>query len=357
MNADNRNDVSLLLTFAVLLEALAVILAFCPNGSLAALRGVPESLIKATLLLGMILAGTVLLRLVLPGPKPGALFYRPGGSSLGRTIYYAFAAAVVLALYRVAWLVGLNFAGTTFAATLPTSLLTRGPFAIMARVLVGVTAAYLFYGYVQGFAGGALGRRAGLAAAAALAATTSIWPAVGGAYWLAGHPAWAAFLAWRLPEALALAYLCERTRNVLAPVVAAFLLEWFAAVGIGIYTLFGKWPFLFACLIIFLAAAELLVAERRRVLRATGGFFALLLGRTPGAGFVDAVLFAAALAAGYVLVRALNLVEGHVLVAVAIAASLLAGAITLWLLGRSPRPKQPERPRPALDRAEDEGVR
>ncbi len=354
MNADNRNDISLLLTCAVLLEALAVVLAFNPTGSLAALRGAPESLIKATLLLGMILAGTVLLRLVLPGPKPGVLFYRPGGSSFGRTIFYAFAAAVILAFYRVAWLVGLNFAGTTFAATLPTSLLAQGPFAIMARVLVGVAAAYLFYGYVQGFAGAALGRRAGLAAAAALAATTSMWPAVGGAYWLAGHPAWAAFLAWRLPEALALAYLCERTRNVLAPVVAAFLLEWFSAVGVGIYALFGQWPFLFACLIIFLAAAELLVAERRRVLRATGGFFALMLGRTPGAGFVDAVLFAAALAAGYVLVRALDLVEGHVLVAVAVTAALLAGAITLRLVAR---PRRPERPKPALDRAEDDVAR
>ncbi len=357
MSAADRNDISLLLTFAVFLEVLAVVLTFCPTGSLAAMRGAPESLLQAALLLGMMLAGTVLLRLVLPGPKPGALFYRPGGSSFGRTFYYAFAAAVVLALYRVAWLAGLHFAGTAFAATLPTSLLTRGPFSIMAHVLLAVAAAYLFYGYVQGIAGGALGRRAGLAAAAALAATTSTWPAVGGAFWVPGYPSWAAFLAWRLPEALALAYLCERTRNVLAPLVAAFLLEWFSAVGVGIYAIFGTWPFLFACLIVLLSAAEILVAERRRVLRATGGFFALLLGRVPGAGFADAVLFAAALVSGYVLMRALDLVESRVLVAAIVAAALLAGAITLWLLARPTRPERAERPKPALHRAEDERVR
>jgi hypothetical protein len=177
---------------------------------------------------------------------------------------------------------------------------------------------------------------------------------VGGAYWLGGYAPWAAFLAWRLPEALALAYLCERTRNVLAPLVAAFLLEWFSAVGVGIYGIFGNWPFLFACLMIFLAAAEVLVAERRRVLRAVGGFFSLLFSRTPGASFPDAVLFAAALAAGHILMRALNLVEGHILPSSLVTATLLAAAITLWLVKRGTRP---ERKKPALERATDESGR
>jgi len=354
MNAGSRNDISLLLAFAVFLEVLAVVLAFCPTGSLAAVHGAPASLIKAAFLFGMTLAGTVLLRLVLPGPGPGAPFYRPGGSSFGRTLYYGFAAAVILTLYRAALLVALHFKGTDFFTTLPTSLLTQGPFAIMARVLLGVAAAYLFYGYVQGFVGGALGRRAGLVAAATLAATASIWPAVGGAYWPGGYAPWTAFLAWRLPEALALAYLCERTRNVLAPVVAAFLLEWFSAVGVGIYGIFGNWPFLFACLIIFLAAAEVLVAERRRVLRAVGGFFSLLFSRAPGASFPDAVLFAAALAAGHILMRALDLVEGHVLPASLVTAALLAGAITLWFVGRA---RGHERKKPALEQARDESGR
>jgi hypothetical protein len=335
MNAGNRKDISLLLAFAVFLEVLA-------------------SLIRAALLFGMTLAGTALLRLVLPGPGPGAPFYRPGGSSLGHTLYYGFAAAAVLTLYRAALLVALHFKGTTFVATLPTSLLAQGPFAIMARVLLGVAAAYLFFGYVQGFVGGALGRRAGLVAAATLAATTAIWPAVGGAYWLGGYAPWITFLAWRLPEALALAYLCERTRNVLAPVAAAFLLEWFSAVGVGIYAIFGNWPFLFACLIIFLAGAEVLVAERRRVLRAAGGFFSLLFSRAPGAGFADAVLFAAALAAVHVLIRALDLVGGHVIVAAVVAAALLAAAITLWFVGRA---RGHERKKPALEQARDESGR
>ncbi len=354
MNAANRKDVSLLLAFAVFLEVAAVVLAFCPAGSLAATHGAPTGLIKAALLFGMALAGTALLRLVLPGPGPGAPFYRAGGASLGRTLYYGFAAAVVLTLYRAAPLVALHFKGTNFFTTLPTSLLAQGPFAIMARVLLGVAAAYLFFGYVQGFVGGALGRRAGLVAAATLAATAATWPAAGGAYWLGGYAPWATFLAWRLPEALALGYLCERTRTVLAPLVAAFLLEWFSAVGVGIYAIFGNWPFLFACLIIFLAAAELLVAERRRVLRAVGGLFSLLFSRAPGASLADAVIFAAALAAVHALARALDLVEGHVLAASLVTAALLAGAITLWFVGRA---KGQERKKPALERARDESGR
>ncbi len=85
MNAGNRKDISILLAFAVFFEVLAVVLAFCPTGSLAATYGAPASLIKASFLFGMTLAGTALLRLVLPGPGPRAPFYRPGGSSFGRT--------------------------------------------------------------------------------------------------------------------------------------------------------------------------------------------------------------------------------------------------------------------------------
>jgi hypothetical protein len=354
MKAGNRNGISIVIAFAVFLEVLAVVLAFCPTGSLAAMNGAPGSLIKAAMLFGMMLAGTVLLRLVLPGPGAASPFFRKGGSSFTRTLYYGFAAAVLLTFYRAALLIALKFKGTEFFTTLPTSLLSDGPFAIMARVLLGVAAAYLFFGYVQGFVGSALGRRAGLVAAAALAATTAIWPAVGGAYWIGSYPSWAAFLAWRLPEALALAYLCERTRNVLAPVVAAFLLEWFSAVGIGLYGLFGDWPFLFACLMIFLASAEILVAERRRIVRGAGGLFALLLGRTAGASLPDAVIFAAALAAGHTLARALDLIEGHVLPAAIATAALLAGAITLWFVGHA---KGREGKKPALEPARDESSR
>lgn|GEM_PF-1896209 len=353
MDTDKRNDISMLLAFAVFVEVLVVVLALSPTGSLAAKHGPPASLIKAAFLFGLTLAATALLRLVLPGPKTPALFYRPGGPSFGRTLYYGFAAAVILTFFRAALLVSLHFAGTDLVTTLPTSFLAQGPFAIMARVLLGVAAAYLFFGYVQGFVGGALGRRAGLAAAATLAATTAIWPAVGPAYWLGGHAPWAAFLAWRLPEAAALAYLCERTRNVLAPLVAVFLIEWFGAVGVGIYAIFGKWPFLFASLVIFLAAAEILVAERRRALRAVGGFFKLLLGRAPGASFADAVLFAAALAAGNSLIRALNVVENRI-IAAALAAALFAAALVLWF---SRRARRLEPKASAVEKAKDESGR
>lgn len=345
MDTDKRNGISTLLAFAVFLEVLVVVLAFCPTGSLAAMRGAPTALINASFLFGLTLAATVLLRFVLPGPKTPALFYRPGGSSLGRTLYYGLAAAVILTLFRAALLVALHFTGTEFATTLPTYLIRQGPLAAMARAVVALAAAYLFFGYVQGFVGGALGRRAGLIAAATLAATTAIWPAVGGAYWAGGHPAWLAFLAWRLPEALALAYLYERTRNVLAPLVAVLLIEWLGAIGVGIYALSGRWAFafLFLCAITFLAAVGILAAERGRAFRAVGGFFALLLGRSPDAGLLDAILFAAALAASYSLVRALDLIENRVIIAPLLVAVLLAGAVALWLLerARGPKPKTP----------------
>ncbi len=345
MGVDKRNGMSMLLIFAVFVEVLVVVLAFCPNGSLAAMRGAPTGLINASFLFGLTLAATILLRFVLPGPKTPALFYRRGGTSLGRTLYYGLAAAVILTSFRTALLLALHFTGTELTTTLPTYLIRQGPLAAMARAVVALAGAYLFFGYVQGFVGGALGRRTGLIAAATLAATTAIWPVVGGAYWLGGHSAWLAFLVWRLPEALAFAYLYERTRNVLAPLVAVLLIEWFGAIGVGIYAISGRWTFafLFSSAIIFLAAAGILVPERGRVFRAVGGFFALLFGRSPDAGLLDAILFAAALAASYSLVRALDLVESRVIVAPLLVAVLLAGAVALWLLerARGRRPKTP----------------
>ena len=332
MPNEKRTEISTLVAFAVFLEVLAVVLTFCPYGSLAAMEGAPAGLVQAAFLFGLAFGATALLRVVLPGPKTPSLFYRPGGPSFVRSLYYGFVAAVVLTFYRAALLVGLHYGGTDFFTTLPVEFLRGGPTAIFARVLLALAAAYLFYGYVQGLAGGALGRRAGLVVAAALAATTAAWPAAGPVHWVGNYSPWLAFVVWRLPEAIALAYLCERARNLLAPFVAVFLIEWFGAVGVGIYAFFGKWPFLFACLVIFLAAAEILVAERRRVLRAAGGFFAFIFGRAAGASLPDGVLVAAALAGAYVLVRSLDLIGRRSLIAVVVTAALFAAAATLWLV-------------------------
>jgi hypothetical protein len=304
----------------------------------------PAALVPAAVLFGAAFAATALLRAVLPGPKTPSLFYRPGGASFARSLYYGFVAAVVLTFYRAALLVALHFAGTDFFTTLQLEALRGGPAAVFARLLSALAAAYLFYGYIQGLAGGALGRRAGLVVAAALAAATAVWPAAGPSHWVGHHRPWFVFLVWRLPEGLALAYVCERVRNLLAPFVAVFLMEWFGAVGVGIYGLFGKWPFLFACVVIFLAAAEILVAERRRALRAIGGFFATLFGRAAGASLVDAALLAAALAGAYVLVRSLDLIGRRSIIAVALAAALFAAAVTLWLVKRFRRDKAARAP-------------
>jgi hypothetical protein len=333
MTEEKRTEVPMLLAFAVLCEVLAVVFTFHPYGSLVALRGAPEGLLRAAFLFGLAFAATALLRAVLPGPKTPSLFYRPGGAPLARTLYYGFVAAVILTFYRAALLVGLHYGGTGFLTTLPVDFLRGGPTAIFARVVLALAAAYLFYGYVQGLAGGALGRRAGLVAAAVLAAATAVWPAAGPAYWVGSHRPWLAFAVWRLPEALALAYLCERARNLVAPFVAVFLIEWFGAVGTGIYALFGKWPFLFACLVIFLAAAEILFAERRRLVRAAGGFFSFIFGRAAGASLLDAALLAAALAGAYVLIRSLDIIGRRSLLTVVLAAALFAAAAALWLVG------------------------
>jgi hypothetical protein len=332
MTGENKAVIPMLVAFAVFCEILAVVFTFHPYGSLAAMEGPPEGILQAAFVFGLAFAATALLRAVLPGPKTPSLFYRPGGATFPRTLYYAFAAAVILTFYRAALVVVLNFTGTEFFTTLPVDFLRAGPTAIFARIVLALAAAYLFYGYVQGLAGGALGRRAGLVVAAALAAVTAIWPPTGPGYWAGPHRPWLVFLVWRLPEAIALAYVCERARNLLAPFAAVFLMEWFGAVGIGIYAFFGKWPFLFACLVITLAAGEILLAERRRLARAVGNFFALVFGRAAGASLLDAALLAAALAGGYVLVRSLDLIARRSLVAIIVAAALLAAAAALWLV-------------------------
>lgn len=334
MTGHNKTVVPMLVTFAVFCEILAVVFTFHPYGSLAAMEGAPEGLLRAAFVFGLAFAATALLRAVLPGPKTPSLFYRSGGAALSRTLYYAFVAAVLLTFYRTFLLIALNFTGTEFFTTLPVEFLQAGPTAIFARIVLALAAAYLFYGYVQGLAGGALGRRAGLVVAAALAAATAIWPPTGPAYWVGAHRPWLVFLVWRLPEAIALAYVCERARNLLAPFAAVVLMEWFGAVGVGMYAFFGKWPFLFACLVITLAAAEILFAERRRLARTAGNLFGFVFGRADGASLLDAALLAAALAGGYVVVRSLDLIARRSIIAVVVAAALLAAATALWLVER-----------------------
>jgi len=332
MTEGNKAAVPMLVAFAAFCEILAVVFTFHPYGSLAAMDGPPAGLLRAAFVFGLAFGATALLRAVLPGPKTPSLFYRQGGVSFVRTLYYGFVAAVILTFYRAAWLVALNYTGTEFFSTLPADFLRSGPTALFARVVLALGAAYLFYGYVQGLAGGALGRRAGLIVAASLAATTAVWPPVGPSCWIGAHRPWLVFLLWRLPEALALAYVCERARNLLAPFVAVFLIEWFGAVGAGIYAFFGKWPLLFACLVITLTAAEILFAERRRLARTVGNFFGFIFGRAAGASLPDAALFAAALAGAYVLVRGLDLIGSRSIIAIIVAAALLAGAAAMWLV-------------------------
>jgi hypothetical protein len=332
MDDVKSHPISMLLAFAVFLEAMAAFVAFNPGGSLAATAGEPTGIVRALSLLGVTLAATVLLRLILPGPKPPSLFYRSGGPSLTRVLYYGFAAAVLLTFYRAAWVIGLHYAGTELVGTVPVDRFNAGPSAVLARVVVSLAGAYLFYGYVRVLVGRTLGERAGLAAAAVLAAVATIWPPVGAPFWMGSHEPILVFLLWRLPEAVALAYLAHRTRTVLAPVAAVFLIEWFAAIGTGIFALFGKWPFLFGCLITILVTAEILVAERRAVGRGVGGFFALLAARSEDASLLDAFLLAAALAGGAVLVRAADLIDNYLIIAVALAGVLLAGAVVLWFL-------------------------
>jgi len=342
MEAVDKKKLSLLMVLAVWCEGLVVVLTFAPTGSLAALEGPPAGLLRAAFLLGLTLAATVLLRLVLPGPKPPTLFAGRGAASLGRSLYYGFAAAVILTLFRAAWVVGLSVGGTPLIGTLPLDFLRAGPLAALARVVIALAGAYLFYGYLQRFVGSALGRRAGLLAAATVGAAATIWPLADAPYWVGSYAPALVFAAWRLPEALALAYLGERTRNVLAPLVAVFLMEWFSAVGTGLFALFGRWPFLFACLIVFLGAAELALAERRRIVRSVGGFLALLFGRAPAAeaSLLDGVLLTASLVGAYTLYRAFDLLAYNRVIALAVAGALLALAVVLAVVRYVQRPRR-----------------
>ncbi len=341
MSAEAKASPSLLLLFAVLCEVLAVVLSVGPTGSLAAPAGVASGLGRSAVILGLALAVTALARTALPGPT--ALFVRRGSTSLGRSLYYGVLAAVILTFFRAALTVGLELAGTTFLVTLPAGATARGPTAAVAVLVSALAFGYLFFGYVQSVVGGALGRRPGLIAAAALAAVALVWPAAGPSARVGGYAAWAVFVAWRLPEALALAYLAERVGNVLAPLAAIFLLEWFTAVGAGIFVFFGKWPFLFACLVIILAAAEVAVGERRRLARAVAGFFRLLFGRAGLLSFVDAVLFTLALSGAYALAHSAGIITGRGVVAPVTIGVLYIAAVVLWLSWRRREARSQER--------------
>ncbi len=320
------------LVAAVFLEALAAVLAFAPAGSLALPAGAATGFVRAAIFLGVVVVTTVIVRTALPGPKAASIFWRAGGSSFPRTLYYGLLAAVVLTFFRAAWVVALNYAGTPFVVTLAAER-PAGPFGVFTPIVLSVAACYFFYGYLQGLVGGALGRRAGLLAAATLAALAVVWPLTASTRQV-GEYSWQLFLAWRLPEAFALAWLAERTRNLLAPLVAIFLTAWFTAMGVRIFVLFGMWPFLFGCLVILLATAEILIAERRRLGRAAGGFFGLVFGYEATSSLVDGLLLAAALAGAYTLVRTSHALAGKVYVGAAVAGVIFAGAVALWFVAR-----------------------
>ena len=215
------------------------------------------------------------------------------------------------------------------------------PFAAVAGMVTAVTNAFLLFGYVQGTVAATTGRRAGFLAAAALAAAAAAWPAGGAGVRVGEYGPWLVLAAWRLPEALALAWLTERTRSVVAPMVASFLLASLAATATGIFSLFGKWPFLFAAVVLFLVTVELLIAERRRAARAVGGFFVFAAKPARADSIIDGALLTAALAGIYVVA------PGHFANATA-ALYLVAGGRGALGGRRRPvvaRPRAGERPK------------
>lgn len=340
--ADNRTSTSPLLIFAVLCEVAAAVVCLAPSGSLAFPAGAPERVIPALVLIGIVVGATALWRLITPGPKPPVYLFGPGGPSLRRTLYYGFLAAIALAFYRALWVTALNYAGTTFEITLG-----RGPglpsaAGAVAGVVTACAAAYLFFGYVQGLVGITLGRRAGLLASAALAAVAAVWPLGGGGGRIGEYGPWLVFAAWRLPEALAFAYLGYRTRSVVAPLTAAFVLAWLAALGRGLFGFFGNWPFLFAVLILLLIAVEIALAERRRIGRAAAGFFRALFAGGDGVGLLDALLWTAALAAVFTVARGADLPALPKYIGWPAAGVVLAAAALMWwrrrARGRQPSP-------------------
>jgi len=350
---EKKTPPSLLLVLAVLCEVLAVVLAFAPAGSWGAPGGAREHLVPALVLCGALVAATAALRAAVPGAGVGALFVRTGGSSAGRTIYYGFAAAVILAFYRAAWAVALHFAGTSFDVTLPREVVTHGPFPMFAYILASLAAAYLYFGYVQGAVGETLGRRTGVLAAAALAAVAAVWPATGPSAQVGAYAPRLVFLAWRLPEALALAWLAERTRTVFAPLITVFLLAWITAVGTGVYALFGPWAFLLACVFVTLIAIRVVAGEARRLGRAGGGFVAMLFGYDDATSLADSLLFTAALAGVLVVVRATGFITWNRYVSAGAIVAVLTGAVVLAIIGRRRKPSAA--PPPAEVAADDAG--
>ena len=338
-----KNSVtSPLLIFAVLCEVVAAVVCLAPSGSLVNPGGMPERILPAAALLALAVGGTALWRLICPGPKPPAYLYWPGGPSVGRTIYYGVLAAILLAFSRATGVAVLNYVGTTFEATVGRSPGLPSPSGAAAGMLAMIAGAYLFFGYVQGLIGTTLGRRAGMLAAAALAAVTMVWPLGGGGVRIGEYGPWLVFAAWRFPEALALAYLGHRTRSAVAPVTAAFILAWLAAVGRGLFGFFGKWPFLFAVVILLLITVEVALAERRRIGRMIAGFLRSLFAPGEGAGLGDASLLAAALAGAFILARGVELTAKPRYVGWPAAAVVLAGAGIMWwrwrVRRRSPAP-------------------
>jgi len=318
-----------LAAFALVAEVSAAVLIFAPTASLLAPRGTPTHLVSAAVLLAVVAGATALWRLVVPGPKAAALLGRPGGVPALRALYYGILAGILLVFYRAAWVVVLHFKGTAMAVTLGGGAPSLSPFAAGATLLAALAGAYLFFGYVQGTTAAAFGRRAALVVAAVLAAATASWPLDGGASRVGEYGPWLVFAAWRLPEALALAYLTDRCGNVAAPAAAVVLLAWVTALGRALFSFLGSWPFLFGVVILLLVSAEILIGERRRWIRAAGGFFPFLLGGGEGASLLDAALITGAAAGVFALARAADVITRPPYVSWPVAGALAVGAAAL----------------------------
>lgn len=320
---------------AVVCEVTAFVVAFAPAGSLA-IPAAAVSPLRAAAALFALVGVTVLWRAFSPGARPGNLFARGDGPPLEKVLYAGLLAAVILTFYRVVLIVTLNFAGVGLNVTVEPP--PRGVWPL--RTITGVTrdliTVFLFYGFALVTAGTAFGPRAGLFLAATLAAGSAIWPVNAPANQISFYPPWTMFVVWRLPEALAVGWLTEKTRNVLAPLVTVIVISWLAALGEGIYALFGTWPFLFACAVITLVAAEVLIAERHRFGRAVAGFFGTVFGRDPRASFLDSVLITGATFALYKLAAAAAPFVNARYLALAPAVLLIASA-GLYLLGKRRR--------------------
>jgi hypothetical protein len=330
MDNTNRPRQVSLVVFAALLEVAAATVILAPSGSLLAPQGPPALLTRAAAVLVMVLAATHLWRLGIPGVGVGAMWRRPRATGFGRAVYYGLLAAVLISFFRAVGVTALNFTGTAFVATVGRESAWLGPFAPWREIVVAAAAAYFIFVYAQGTLDAALGARLGWLAAAVLYVLATTWPLDGGAARVGEHPPWLVAAAWRLPEGLALGFLGARTRGGVAPLTAAVLVAWVAAAARALFTHFGKWPFLFGVVILFLAATEIAIAERRRLGRAVGGAARLLLGRSNLAGLLDAVLFAVAFAGLLMLARGAALGARSVYVKWPVVAGVALGAAALW---------------------------